>query len=89
MVTDPLEDVLVAKLVRLLTFNEVMHWFEPSRAHSSSLNSAVEYLPYMQRVPGSIPGDWTINGVGSSIGGALACGARGCGFEPHPTPIFD
>ena len=47
-----------------------------------------EHLPYKQRVTGSSPVLSTIYGLVAQLVRALACHARGRGFEPHPSRHF-
>ena len=48
-----------------------------------------EHLPYKQRVTGSSPVLSTIYGLVAQLVRALACHARGRGFEPHPSRHFN
>ena len=47
-----------------------------------------EHLPYKQRVIGSSPIVSTMVGLVAQLVRALACHARGRGFEPHPGRHF-
>ena len=53
-----------------------------------SLAQLGEHLPYKQRVIGSSPIVPTIFGLVAQLVRALACHARGRGFEPHPGRHF-
>ena len=53
-------------------------------AADGSIAQLGEHLPYKQRVIGSSPIVSTINGPVAQLVRALACHARGRGFDPHP-----
>ena len=60
---------------------------ESSRDHGS-IAQLGEHLPYKQRVIGSSPIVSTRNGPVAQLVRALACHARGRGFDPHPDRHF-
>ena len=55
------------------------------RTKSGRLAQLGEHLPYKQRVIGSSPIVSTMVGLVAQLVRALACHARGRGFEPHPS----
>ncbi len=55
---------------------------------NGSIAQLGEHLPYKQRVIGSSPIVPTIFGLVAQLVRALACHARGRGFEPHPGRQF-
>ena len=57
---------------------------ESSRGDRGSIAQLGEHLPYKQRVIGSSPIVPTIFGLVAQLVRALACHARGRGFESHP-----
>ena len=65
----------------------MVYYISNSEAHGS-IAQLGEHLPYKQRVIGSSPIVSTINGPVAQLVRALACHARGRGFDPHPDRHF-